>query len=292
MRANAGMTGFIAPMTVGGGFADARQRRPALHAETHAQLMAKHAQKKHLGRGRAICGADHADVTRAAISKAAGVDSKILRWIAESGRDGSEMRSLAGRSARLADGLSRNPGSRGQLAGERTKELADKTGKVRNFNLRHYFSEGARLSRGAGSWRRRLHPRSRCGRRSGPARARRHAPDIAGAAGSSLRPWRNRAWSGQLSDRRRRARRDQLAHRRVEGRPCARLSGARAGWSSEGAPATSPCLLHPEGGRPTMPYRPFQTSESTSHLGVPRRRTLPADDRGQSAQAELARGRR
>ena len=189
MRANAGMTGFIAPMTVGGGFADARQRRPALHAETHAQLMAKHAQKKHLGRGRAICGADHADVTRAAISKAAGVDSKILRWIAESGRDGSEMRSLAGRSARLADGLSRNPGSRGQLAGERTKELADKTGKVRNFNLRHYFSEGARLSRGAGSWRRRLHPRSRCGRRSGPARARRHAPSPALTACASRAGW-------------------------------------------------------------------------------------------------------
>ena len=58
----------------------------------------------------------------------ADVDAKILRWIAEIVGDGSEIRSLAGRTARLADGISRNCGNRDELLAERTKDLVDMLG--------------------------------------------------------------------------------------------------------------------------------------------------------------------
>ena len=42
------------------------------------------------------------------LQKAVDVDAKHLRWVSETVADGSEIRSLAGRSARLGDGFSRN----------------------------------------------------------------------------------------------------------------------------------------------------------------------------------------
>ena len=76
----------------------------------------KRAQKKHLGGGKTIMWTDHANVTRAANSmKTEDVDAKILRWVAEIVGDGSEIRSLGGRPARLADGISRNCGNRDEL---------------------------------------------------------------------------------------------------------------------------------------------------------------------------------
>ena len=105
---------FDVLMIVGGGFADARQRLPALRAETHAQLMTERSRENHLGRGRSTNWADRANLTRAANSaRSVGVDSKIFRWIAEVVADGGETRSLAGHSARLAGGLSQGPGGRG-----------------------------------------------------------------------------------------------------------------------------------------------------------------------------------
>ena len=41
-------------MIVGGEFTDAQQKWPPLVAEAYAQLMAKRAQKKHLGGGKTI----------------------------------------------------------------------------------------------------------------------------------------------------------------------------------------------------------------------------------------------
>ena len=55
--------------------------------------------------------------------------------------DGSEIRSLAGRTARLADGFSRNCGNRDELLEARTKDLVDRCGKVRSFNLKQYLSD-------------------------------------------------------------------------------------------------------------------------------------------------------
>ena len=85
---------------------------------------------------------DHANVTRAANSmKTEDVDAKILRWVAEIMGDGSEIRSLSGRSARLADGISRNCGNRDELLEARTQDLYDRQGRVRTFNLAKYLSD-------------------------------------------------------------------------------------------------------------------------------------------------------
>ena len=47
--------------------------------------------------------------SRAELASAEGeLSPMVLRWIAEITADGSEIRSLGGRSARIADGLSRN----------------------------------------------------------------------------------------------------------------------------------------------------------------------------------------
>ena len=85
---------------------------------------------------------DHANVTRAANSmKTEDVDAKILRWVAEIMGDGSEIRSLSGRSARLADGISRNCGNRDELVEARTQDLYDRQGRVRTFDLAKYLSD-------------------------------------------------------------------------------------------------------------------------------------------------------
>ena len=85
---------------------------------------------------------DHANVTRAANSmKTEDIDAKILRWVAEIMGDGSEIRSLGGRSARLADGISRNCGNRDELLEARTQELYDRQGRVKNFDLAKYLSD-------------------------------------------------------------------------------------------------------------------------------------------------------
>ena len=57
---------FNVLMIAGGGFTEAQQKWPPLVAEAYAQLMAKRAQKKHLGGGKTILWTDHANVTRAA----------------------------------------------------------------------------------------------------------------------------------------------------------------------------------------------------------------------------------
>ena len=53
--------------------------------------------------------------------------------------DGSEIRSLSGRSARLGDGTSRNPKNRDALLEQRTKDLQGIIGQVRGFDLDEFF---------------------------------------------------------------------------------------------------------------------------------------------------------
>ena len=45
---------------------------------------------------------------------------KLVRWVSEILADGSEIRSLSGRSAKLGDGFSRNPADRDELLEART----------------------------------------------------------------------------------------------------------------------------------------------------------------------------
>ena len=69
------------------------------------------------------------------------IDIKLLRWVSEIVSDGSEIRSLAGRSARLGDGTSRNPSDRAALMEQRTKDLAGMIGQVRGFDLDEFLSD-------------------------------------------------------------------------------------------------------------------------------------------------------
>ena len=69
------------------------------------------------------------------------IDVKLLRWVAEITADGSEIRSLAGRSARLGDGTSRNPKDRDELMEQRGKDLKGLIGQVRGFDLDSYLND-------------------------------------------------------------------------------------------------------------------------------------------------------
>ena len=65
----------------------------------------------------------------------------MLRWFSEITADGSEVRSIAGRSARLGDGTSRNPVDREALLQQRSKDLRGIIGQVRGFSLEEFLSD-------------------------------------------------------------------------------------------------------------------------------------------------------
>ena len=70
-------------------------------------------------------------------------EPKHLRWLSELLADGSEVRSLAGRSARLGDGYSRNPEDRDQLLAQRTKDLEGLIGQLSGFSLEEFLSDAS-----------------------------------------------------------------------------------------------------------------------------------------------------
>eukprot|EP00974_Lingulodinium_polyedra_P021832 2108486-Lingulodinium_polyedra.AAC.1 len=65
----------------------------------------------------------------------------VFRWIAEITSDGSEIRSLSGRSARIPDGFSRNVPGRDELLEQRGSELRGLLDNVREFNLVTYSDD-------------------------------------------------------------------------------------------------------------------------------------------------------
>ena len=73
---------------------------------------------------------DHANMTKQQQIELVDIDIKLLRWVSEIVADGSEIRSLAGRSARLGDGTSRNPANRDELMEQRSKDLQGMIGQV------------------------------------------------------------------------------------------------------------------------------------------------------------------
>ena len=97
------------------------------------QLEVKRATRKTFGSIRTLCWTDHANLTRAQTSDI-GMDPKLVRWVAEILMDGSEIRSLSGRSATLGDSFSR-------ILRTRTKDLEGLTGQLRGFDLDQYLGE-------------------------------------------------------------------------------------------------------------------------------------------------------
>ena len=67
------------------------------------------------------------------------MSSCYVGFHAELVADGSEIRSLAGRSAKLGDGFSRNPPNRDALLDQRTKDLKGLSGQLRGFDLDEFL---------------------------------------------------------------------------------------------------------------------------------------------------------
>ena len=127
---------FKVLLTHSKGLTPAQQAWPPLTLEAFAQLEARRATKKALGTVRSILWTDHANLTRAQVGD---VDVKLLRWVSELVADGSEIRSLAGRSAKLGDGFSRNLPNRDALLDQRTKDLKGLSGQLRGFDLDEFL---------------------------------------------------------------------------------------------------------------------------------------------------------
>ena len=71
------------------------------------------------------------------------IDVKHLRWVSWILADGSQIRSLSGRSAQLGDGYSRNPKDRDAIIEQRTKDLQGRTGQLRGFSMDEFLSDHA-----------------------------------------------------------------------------------------------------------------------------------------------------
>ena len=132
---------FKVLMMVSKGFTPAQQAWAPLVLEAFAQLGCKRAQRRILGPMKSICWTDHANMTKQQSVPSEEIDIKLLRWTSELLADGSEVRSLSGRAARLGDGTSRNPGNRDQLLLQRGKDLKGIIGQVRGFNVDGYLSD-------------------------------------------------------------------------------------------------------------------------------------------------------
>ena len=115
-----------------------QQAWPPLVQEAFAQLEVKRATRKAFGSIRTLCWTDHANLTRAQHIEI-GSDVKLIRWVAEILADGSEIRSLSGRSAKLGDGFSRNPKDRDELLQGRTRDLQGLAGHLRGFDMEAYL---------------------------------------------------------------------------------------------------------------------------------------------------------
>ena len=115
-----------------------QQAWPPLVQEAFAQLEMKRATRKTFGTIRTLCWTDHANLTKAQHIDV-GADVKLVRWVAEILADGSEIRSLSGRSAKLGDGFSRNPRDRDELLENRTKDLQGMAGQLKGFDLEAYL---------------------------------------------------------------------------------------------------------------------------------------------------------
>ena len=77
----------------------AQQKWLLLTQEAFAQLEVKLATRKVFGTAKTLCWTDHANLTRAQTSDV-GMDSKLVRWVAEILMDGSEIKSFSGRSGK------------------------------------------------------------------------------------------------------------------------------------------------------------------------------------------------
>ena len=133
------LRGFEVLATHSKGLTPPQQAWAPLSLETYAQLEVRRAVKGMIGPLRCIMWTDHSNLTRLQTSEE--IQPKHLRWLSELLADGPVLRSLSGRSAKLADGLSRNPPERDELLSQRTKDLQGLIGQLRGFSLEEFLGE-------------------------------------------------------------------------------------------------------------------------------------------------------
>ena len=139
IQMTADMGGFVMLCAAGKSLTPSQQAWDPLSLEGYAQLMMKRYQNKILGYMRSQCWTDHANWTR--IGDKVDIEVKHLRWYSEIVADGSEIRSLSGRTAVLGDGISRNPIDRDEVMEQRSKDLQGYAGQIRGFNLDEFLSD-------------------------------------------------------------------------------------------------------------------------------------------------------
>ena len=93
------MGGFVVLCAAGKSLTASQQAWDPLSLEGYAQLQVKRHQNKVIGRMRSKCWTDHANWTRQ--GDKVDIEVKHLRWYSEIVSDGSEVRSLSGRTATL-----------------------------------------------------------------------------------------------------------------------------------------------------------------------------------------------
>ena len=87
-----------------------------------------------------ICWTDHANWTGQ--GDKCDIEVKHLRWYSDIVGDGSEIRSLSGRTAVLGDGISRNPADRDAIMEQRAKDLQGYAGQDRKFCIDQFLPDG------------------------------------------------------------------------------------------------------------------------------------------------------
>jgi hypothetical protein len=95
---------------------------PPFRQEHYAQLMTRRFMRQHFGSIPAIMYTDHQNLVRLQDAPLDRIDPVAYRINAELTQDGSELRNLAGRTIRIADGLSRSTLSK-ELTPERQLEM-------------------------------------------------------------------------------------------------------------------------------------------------------------------------
>jgi hypothetical protein len=135
------LDGFVPLLAAGKSLTPSQQAWDALTLEGYACLMMKREQNTQLGHMACICWTDHANWTRR--GGLIGIEIKHLRWYSEIVQYGSVVRSLSGRNAKLADGISRNPANRDAVIARRTRDLEGYAGQIRGFNLEEFLDDKA-----------------------------------------------------------------------------------------------------------------------------------------------------
>ena len=120
------------------GLTPAQQAWTPLSLEGYAQLDTRRAIKGMIGPVRSILWTGHTNLIR--LQGSEEIEPKHLRWLSEFLMDGSQLWSLSG-SAKLADGLSRNPENRDSLLAQRTRDLEGLIDQLRGFSLVEYFDD-------------------------------------------------------------------------------------------------------------------------------------------------------